>query len=425
MRRNGITMLVVAVLLLAAYGGRAPAAASPTRPTATTEAPVTGPGRGHGPVSDVDDDDELLIALDKMAEAFQQSDPQYANVTIQFTAVPFEQLFPTIETAVAAGAEMDLFLADGPDIKHYAYNEAIVSLAGVLHRGRAGGVGAAVGRRGLVQRHLLRPADHAELLAHVLQQGHDRRRRARAAAGRPGLDDGRGLGRLAEDHRRRHRRRRARCLGSALGPGHLVRATTSTASCAAQPARRAARPIRGWARTASPSRATWTRRRRSKSFEDYRDWHQGDRAVTPREPIHRYLLTRRGRRSTSAPDNAIGTINRLYPDGDFNYGVTGIPYYADGAQVCHTGSWHVGVSPQTKNTGARRWRIAKFFAGPEGFQDLVRRQCASCRRASTCSTRCRSTTSTRSSSSTRACRPSASRASRRLATPSTSRSSPS
>ena len=45
--------------------------------------------------------------------------------------------------------------------------------------------------------------------------------------------------------------------------------------------------------------------------------------------------------------------------------MTGIPYYADGAQVCHTGSWHVGVSPQTKNLELSV-AIAKFFAGPEG-----------------------------------------------------------
>ena len=72
-----------------------------------------------------------------MAKAFAASDPKYANVTIQYQAVPFEQLFPTIETAVAAGAEMDLFLADGPDVKHYAYNGAIVPLAEYYTRGRA------------------------------------------------------------------------------------------------------------------------------------------------------------------------------------------------------------------------------------------------------------------------------------------------
>jgi ABC-type glycerol-3-phosphate transport system substrate-binding protein len=121
-------MLVIALLLLAAYGGPAISSASPT----TAEQPVAAPVLAQDAVTIkflTWNDEDSLIALEKMAEAFTQSDPQYANVNIEFNAVPFEQLFPSIETAVATGAEMDMFAADGPDMKHYAYNEAIVSLA--------------------------------------------------------------------------------------------------------------------------------------------------------------------------------------------------------------------------------------------------------------------------------------------------------
>src|SRR5829696_5272373 len=105
MRRNGITMLVIALLLLAAYGGPATSSASPT----TAEQPAAEPALAQGEavtlqfltISDVD---EQLIAFDQMTKAFQQSDPKYDNVNIEFTAVPFDQLFPTIESAVAAGA---------------------------------------------------------------------------------------------------------------------------------------------------------------------------------------------------------------------------------------------------------------------------------------------------------------------------------
>ena len=157
-----------------------------------------------------------------MAEAFRQSDPQYANVTIEFTAVPFEQLFPTIETAVAAGAEMDLFAADGPDIKHYAYNEAIVSLADYYTEEElAEWVPQSVEEGSFNGTFYAPPLMQSCSLMFYNKDMTD-------AAGleppqaRPGLDDGRGLGRLAEDHRRRHRRRRPRCLGPALGPGLLV-----------------------------------------------------------------------------------------------------------------------------------------------------------------------------------------------------------
>ena len=134
------------------------------------------------------------------------------------------------------------------------------------------------------------------------------------------------------------------------------------------------------------------------SFEDYRAWHIGDRAVSQREPVDQIFFTK-GAAFYVSPDNAIGTINRLYPDGDFNYGVTGIPYYEDGAQVCHTGSWHVGVSPQTQNLELSV-AIAKFFAGRKAsiWYDTVRQLPA----RANCSTRCRSTRSTRSRCSPRA-----------------------
>ena len=75
----------------------------------------------------------------------------------------------------------------------------------------------------------------------------------------------------------------------------------------------------------------------------------------------RQIFFNKGAAFYVSPDNAIGTINRLYPDGDFNYGVTGIPY-EDGAQVCHTGSWHVGVSPQTR-TWSSPWRSPSSSPG--------------------------------------------------------------
>ena len=83
------------------------------------------------------------------------------------------------------------------------------------------------------------------------------------------------------------------------------------------------------------------------SFKDYQAWYQGDSPVTPAEPIPQIFSSKLAAFYV-APDIAISEINRLYPNGDFHYGVTGIPYYKDGSQLCHTGSWHFGVSPQTK-----------------------------------------------------------------------------
>jgi fructooligosaccharide transport system substrate-binding protein len=363
MRRNGITMLVIAVLLLAAWGGLVPARASSTTEVETTTAE---PALAQDEITIrflTWEEDEPLLAFEAMAEAFRQSDPQYANVNIQFTAVPFDQLFPTIETAVAAGAEMDMFAADGPDIKHYAYNSAIVSLADYYTEEElAEWVPQSVEEGSFNGRFYAPPlmqscslmfynkdmTDAAGLEPPAAVQGWtmdeawDAWKKTTVDETGDGVPDVWGMrwgqGWWWGDYEHGIMRRSAGEKGSptyqGVGPDGIT--------------------FQGYFDTPEAI----------KSFEDYRAWHQGENAVTPVEPIDNIFFSK-GAAFYVSPDNAIGTINRLYPEGDFNYGVTGIPYYADGAQVCHTGSWHVGVSPQTKNLELSV-AIAKFFAGPEG-----------------------------------------------------------
>jgi fructooligosaccharide transport system substrate-binding protein len=371
MRRNGITMLVIALLLLAAYGGPAISSASPT----TTEQPVAAPVLAQDAVTIkflTWNDEDSLIALEKMAEAFTQSDPQYANVNIQFNAVPFEQLFPSIETAVATGAEMDMFAADGPDMKHYAFNEAIVSLADYyteeelaewvpqsVEEGSFNGTFYAPPlmqscslmfyNKDMTDAAGLEPPQAVQ--GWTMDEAWDAWLKTTVDDTGDGVPDVWGLrwgqGTWQGDYEHGIMRRSAGEKGSPTYEGMGPDGITFT----------------GYLDTPEAI----------KSFEDYRAWHVGDRAVSPREPINEIFFNKQAAFYVS-PDNAIGTINRLYPDGDFNYGVTGIPYYADGAQLCHTGSWHVGVSPQTKNLELSV-AIAKFFAGPEGskiWYDTVR-----------------------------------------------------
>jgi fructooligosaccharide transport system substrate-binding protein len=371
MRRNGITMLVIALLLLAAYGGPATSSASPTTP----EQPAAAPALAQDAVTIqflTIDDEDMLIATQQMIEAFKASDPKYANVTVEVQSVPFEQLFPTIETAVAAGAELDVFLADGPDIKHYAYNEAIIPLADYyteeelaewvpqsVEEGSFNGTFYAPAimqscslmfyNKDMTDAAGLEPPQ--EVQGWTMDEAWDAWQKTTVDNTCDGVPDTWGLrwgqGTYQGDYEHGIMRRSAGEKGSpsyqGIGPDGIT--------------------FQGYLDT--PEAIA--------SFEDYRDWHQGDRAVTPQEPIDNIWFSK-GAAFYVSPDNAVGTINRLYPDGDFNYGVTGIPYYADGAQVCHTGSWHFGVSPQTKNQEVSV-ALAKFFAGPEGskiWYDTVR-----------------------------------------------------
>ena len=371
MRRNGITMLVIALLLLAAYGGPAASSASPTTAEQTTAAPVLAQDAATIQFLTIDDED-MLIATEQMIEAFKASDPQYANVTVEVQSVPFEQLFPTIETAVAAGAELDVFLADGPDIKHYAYNEAIIPLAEYyteeelaewvpqsVEEGSFNGTFYAPAimqscslmfyNKDMTDAAGLEPPQ--EVQGWTMDEAWDAWQKTTVDDTGDGVPDTWGLrwgqGTYQGDYEHGIMRRSAGEKGSpsyqGIGPDGIT--------------------FQGYLDT--PEAIA--------SFEDYRDWHQGDRAVTPQEPIDNIFFSK-GAAFYVSPDNAVGTINRLYPDGDFNYGVTGIPYYADGAQVCHTGSWHFGVSPQTQNRDLSV-ALAKFFAGSEGskiWYDTVR-----------------------------------------------------
>jgi multiple sugar transport system substrate-binding protein len=64
-----------------------------------------------------------------------------------------------------------------------------------------------------------------------------------------------------------------------------------------------------------------------------------------------------------SPDNAVGTYKRL--NATFKYGASGIPYFKDGAQLCHTDSWHyaLGANSQHKKEAAD---FIKFLSGPVG-----------------------------------------------------------
>ncbi|MBA2596579.1 MAG: extracellular solute-binding protein [Chloroflexia bacterium] len=373
MKRNSLMMLVVAALLLAAYGDRAPAEASPV---GDLNSPAVDVSAAQGEAVTIQfltiDDEDMLLATEQMIAAFQASDPQYANVSIEVQSVPFEQLFPTIETAVAAGAELDVFLADGPDIKHYAYNEAIIPLAEYyteeelaewvpqsVEEGSFNGTFYAPAimqscslmfyNKDLTDAAGLEPPQTVQ--GWTMDEAWDAWQKTTVDDSGDGVPDTWGLrwgqGTYQGDYEHGIMRRSAGVKGSPSYMGIGEDGIT----------------FQGYLDT--PEAIA--------SFEDYRDWHQGDRAVTPQEPIDNIFFSK-GAAFYVSPDNAVGTIDRLYPDGDFNYGVTGIPYYADGAQVCHTGSWHFGVSPQSQNQEISV-AVAKFFAGPEGskiWYDAVR-----------------------------------------------------
>lgn len=68
-------------------------------------------------------------AFAEMVEEFQTiEDGRWSHVSIEYDAKPFAELFPAISRAVAVGAGIDLIQADGPDVKHFAFNGVLMDL---------------------------------------------------------------------------------------------------------------------------------------------------------------------------------------------------------------------------------------------------------------------------------------------------------
>ena len=139
MKRLWILLAVVFVIgsvALAACTSPAPAPTqppAPSQPTAGAQTnPTAAPASQHAPVTLVfiKIADELEAkSFNEMLDAFHKIDGgKWAYVNIQYNAKPFAELFPSIEKSIATGTDVDLIQADGPDVKHFAYNNVLKDL---------------------------------------------------------------------------------------------------------------------------------------------------------------------------------------------------------------------------------------------------------------------------------------------------------
>ena len=303
------------------------------------------------------------VAYNAVFDAWKAAEPKYRNVNIEIDVTPFSELFPKIESSVAAGADFDIFQADGPDIKHYAYNEVIVSLEEYFTEEELAEFLPATVDEGSYLGKFMTPAmqQSCSLMVYnqdltdaagvsppqsvdgwTIQEAWDAWEKTQTDEDGDGTPEVWGMrwgqGTWTGDYEQGIIRRSAGKRGTPTFAGMGPDAITFV----------------GYLDT--PEAIT--------GYEAYREMHMGDRAVTPIESIPDIFFTRQSA-FVIHPDNAIGTINRQYPDGDFNFGVTGIPYMEGGDQLCHTGSWHYGVSPNSeqKDTAAA---LIKYMTGAEG-----------------------------------------------------------
>lgn len=334
-----------------------PAAAAATQPSSSSAAAVKLTYLGvQSP--------DLDNAFKSMMDEYHKTKP---NVQVDFQTVPFAQLFPKIEASVAAKTPLDIILADGPNVWHFAYEKAIIPLDDYFEKGYADQQWSpATIKTSTYQGKFYAPpmmesasvmwynkdiTDKAGIkpptdLAHswTMEEALDAWEKTNDPPNHYGLRWGQGVG--YQDYEYGIFRRSAGTKDSNAYKGVSDDGLT----------------ISGYFDTPEAI----------KGHQFSRDIVQKYK-VSPVEQIPDIFFTGKATFYIS-PDNAIGTINREHPNGDFHYGVTPIPYFSGGTQVCHTDSWHYGVSPNSQNP-ADTADVIKFWSGPVGSKllyDVVR-----------------------------------------------------
>jgi fructooligosaccharide transport system substrate-binding protein len=139
------TILIIVGLLLALSLVLAACGPQVTEPTTGEESSEVGeteePGE-TGENGETEEEKEPVVlhflkisdpleaqAFEEMVAEFQTiEDGKWSYVSIEYDAKPFAELFPAIEKAVATGSNVDIVQADGPDVKHFAYNGVLMDL---------------------------------------------------------------------------------------------------------------------------------------------------------------------------------------------------------------------------------------------------------------------------------------------------------
>lgn len=307
-------------------------------------------------------DEEQLNAWNEMLEAFHQiEDGKYANIELEFETVPFQEMFPKIESSVAAGATWDIFQADGPDMKHYGFNEVALPLGEYFSEDEMKQWFPQSIEEGSYNGELLGPpmmqscslmvynkdmTDAAGITppaalddAWTMAEAMDAWKKATVDPDGDGIVDQWGVrwgqGTWTGDYEHGIFRRSNGELGSdtyaGMGPDGLT--------------------FTGYLDTPEAVEA----------MQFYQDMHLTDK-VTPVEAIPDIFESRKAAFMIT-PDNRIGSLNRIHGEGNFNWGVTGIPYFK--TPVCHTGSWHYGISPNTQHFD-EALAFVKFASSDDG-----------------------------------------------------------
>jgi ABC-type glycerol-3-phosphate transport system substrate-binding protein len=335
----------------------AAAAAATTAPAAAKPGEAAKPAAGGAPVKlsfiGVESDDQKF-ALNAVLAEYKKQRPE---IDVEFELLPFAQLFPKIQANAAAKAPTDIILTDGPNLWSFAYNGIIApmdewsdtattekswtptSLATSSYRGKfyappqMESCSIMWFNKDMTDKAGLKPPD---TLAQTwtMDQALDAWQKTNNPPQVYGIRWGQG-----------------NAPGQDYEAGLMRRAAGKKDSKA----------YKGIADDGLTISGYFDDPQAAMGMTFFHELYQKHK-VSAVEGIPDAWVNQKAAFFIS-PDNALGTYKRL--NATFQYGVTGIPYFKDGAQICHTDSWHYGLGANSANKKEAA-EFIKFISGPVG-----------------------------------------------------------
>jgi fructooligosaccharide transport system substrate-binding protein len=286
------------------------------------------------------------------------------DITVEREQVPFLELFRKISTSVAAGNPPDILQVDGPVTKNYAFNNLLLPLGDYYTADELKAFPPASIEEGSFQGKLYAPPllQSCSLMVYntemasaagvtfptefkdslTMEQSLERWQKLTRDTDGDGTPDVFGVmwgQTLHTDYETGLFRRSAGAKGTPAHEGIGPDGVTFTGYFDHPDA------IRG--------------------MEFYQKLHT-EAKVAPQAQIPEIFENKKAA-TWITPDNVVAKLLRVQPDGNFPWSVTPIPYFEGGTQLCHTGSWHYGVSSKTANVEAAV-AFVKFATTKDGVK---------------------------------------------------------
>jgi multiple sugar transport system substrate-binding protein len=332
-------------------------AAEPAKPTAAAAAPAAASGEKitlrflsvAGPASQK--------AFADMMDQYKKANPNL-NLELQQEVVTWEELFPKIQAIAAAKTPYDIIWADGPNLWSFAYNGTILPMDEWFDRDYI--------QKNWLPSSLITSYYRGKFYAPPERESCSLLWYNKDVTDQAGIDPPADFAKswsmedalVAWQKVNNPPTMYALRWGQGAGPGQdyengMFRRLSATSK--QSPAFTAV------ADDGITMTGYFDHPEAVKGHQFLQDIHQKYK-ISPTEAIPDIWFSKKAAFFLS-PDNAIGTYERLNPG--FKYGVTGIPYFKGGTQLCHNDSLHYALGAYTTHKKEAA-EFIKFMSGPVG-----------------------------------------------------------